>query len=94
MQKVLNQPSDVGKRKFFDILDLNEDGKVCEKDLFNFLMRLDDRGLHKRMLPDIYKVLDHLRNIKKKLGKDDEVKLKLARVRSNIKTAITTNQVV
>ena len=88
MSRVLGAHGDLAKTKFFMMLDANDDGKICEKYLFEFLIKLDDRELYQKIVPDIWTIINHVRKIKKKLGKDDQVKIKLANVRQNINTAI------
>ena len=87
MKKVLNQPPEAAKAKFFQLLDVNEDGRVCEKDIFDTYMKLNDRYLHDMIAPDLYKILDHIQMLKEKLGKTDQTEQKLNKIKEHVRQA-------
>ena len=94
MQMVLNQSPDIAKAKFFQVLDLGEDRKVCEKDLWEFFLKLEDQEMTVKLIPDLRKVKEQIKAVKERVGKGDEVQAKLAKLNANVADAVSTNSII
>lgn len=72
------------KRMFFNLMDLNDDGKVCESDLFKIMKLLTDEKMLLLMNDDLCTILKHLDMKRKKTGKSDSFRLSLSTIKQNI----------
>ena len=64
------------KEIMFAIFDINKDKYICETDLYNLIMMIDDKYMRMAITPDILTVIQHIHLQRKKVGKDDIVKMK------------------
>jgi len=56
VRSLLNSPVNKSKEEFFNILDLNNDKKVCERDMFQMILLIEDKKLESMMNADLLKV--------------------------------------
>ncbi|CDW80748.1 UNKNOWN [Stylonychia lemnae] len=74
-EKVMNCNKEFFQRMFFSMLDMNQDGKLCDVDLFKCLQELNNEKLMILLNDDIQKVLQQLSKKRESQGKSDSVRL-------------------
>ena len=74
-EKVLNYSKEHLIKLFFLICDVNQDGKVCEWDMFRLLQMIDSDDLNLLMASDIKQIMKRLNRKRNENGKDDSIML-------------------
>lgn len=71
----MNNPPDFFLKSFFSLLDINQDGKLCDKDLFMAYQLLTNERMIDIFNNDLQLVIKALSDKRKKSGKLDSVRL-------------------
>ena len=87
VRKMVNAEPAKTKELYFQLLDLNKDKKLCERDMFQLLLTIEDPHLLRYMTEDLIQVQKYLSTHREKQGKNDFVKLKLEQVNANVDKA-------
>lgn len=88
VRKMVNAEPARAKELYFQLLDLNKDKKLCERDMFQLLLTIEDPHLLRYMTEDLIQVQKCLSTHREKQGKNDFVKLKLEQVNGNVEKAV------
>ena len=94
VEKFINFDPDSCKEFLFAIFDLNNDKQLCETDMFNVMKLMQTIEMQAIFIDDIQKVLKKLEFMRKKLGRNDEIKIKQDDLNLLLKNAVETNKIV